>query len=319
MEFKDYYKILGVETSADTKAIKIAYRRLARTYHPDVSDHHDAEDKFKEVTEAYNVLKDPEKRANYDELREHGQHGQQFKPPPQWQSSGKFTADDFDGSFSDFFESLFEVNSESVPKSGPQTQNHHMRGADIELEMPVFLEETISETAKTISYSLPRFDLNGNPLENLEKTLKVSIPKGISDGEVVRLKQQGSPGVNGAPSGDLFIRIRLVPHPLFDLEGHHLVLTLPITPWEAVLGANIVVPTLTGTIRLTLPENSQSGRRLRVKGKGLFGKLAKGDLYVVLNVVVPEITDVDEENRWKEMAEKSSFDPRMNLRTKYEN
>lgn len=310
MEFKDYYKILGVEADADLKTIKTAYRKLARKYHPDVSEDKDGEDKFKEVAEAYAALKDPEKRAEYDELRKYGQHGQRFEPPPGWQAS---QADMSGSDFSDFFESIFGSGGPHAQRGGSQRHRQSQasyRGQDIETELPIFLEETLSDKSKTISYHLPKYDAQGQRLGEVQKTLNVKIPKGVTEGERIRLKGQGGPGIGEAANGDLYLHVRLVPHPLFDLEGHNLVITVPVAPWEAVMGGKIEVPTLAGNIHLTLPPNSQSGKRLRIKGKGLPGKTGMGDLYVLLKIVVPEKTDTETQQLWQTLAEKAKFNPR---------
>ena len=308
MEFKDYYKILGVEPDANLKAIKTAYRKLARKYHPDVSEHKDAENKFKEVAEAFAALKDTEKRAEYDELRKYGQHGQRFEPPPGWQSSSNQGGD-----YSDFFESIFG-------SAGPRGQRTHrethfsFRGQDIETELPIFLEETLFDSNKTISYKLPHYDTDGQRLADVKKTLNVKIPKGVSEGERIRLKGQGGPGTGDGQNGDLYLHIRLVPHPLFDVEGHNLIITIPIAPWEAILGTKVEVPTLSGSINLTLPPNSQTGKRLRIKNKGLISKTGMGDLYAVLKIVIPEKTDEDSRQLWETLSEKTVFNPRSEWR-----
>jgi curved DNA-binding protein len=315
MEFKDYYKILAVEPTADTKTIKTAYRKLARKYHPDVSEQHDAEDRFKEVTEAYEVLGDAKKRAEYDELRQYGRHGQQFRPPPGWQSTaGGFDTGftHFEGDFSDFFESIF--GGARRQRSRPRTRApFSSRGQDVEIDMPIFLEDTLSEESKQINYSLPHYDLDGIRLGDINKTLKVKIPKGVVNGERIRLKGQGAPGLGDGPNGDLYLRIRLVPHPLFDVEGHNLIITVPLAPWEAALGAKITVPTLQGRIQLTVPPNSQSGRRLRIRGRGLPSKTGQGDLYAVLTVVMPPRVTPEARALWENLAAKAKFDPRAGL------
>lgn len=311
MEFKDYYKILGVDSDAEKKTIKTAYRKLARKYHPDVSDHHDAENQFKEVAEAYEVLKDSAKRAEYDEIRQYGGAQQEFRPPPGWQPSGSAWSDGgshYQEDFSDFFSSIFGAAGGSRTSGFGSRQPFSQRGQDIETELPVFLEDTLSEESKTISYHLPHYDTEGRVTE-VNKTLKVKIPPGVADGELIRLKGQGAPGVGEGASGDLYLRIRLVPHPLFDVEGHNLIITLPIAPWEAALGGKVTLPTLSGKIHLTIPANSQSGQRLRVKGKGMPGKQKQGDLYAVLKVVMPTSNE-SIKDQWQQLAELASFDPR---------
>jgi len=310
MEFKDYYDILGVDDNADKKAVKTAYRKLARKYHPDVSDHHDAEDKFKEVTEAYEVLKDPEKRAEYDELRQYGRQGHEFTPPPGWQgaSSGS-TGSRYQGDFSDFFSSIFDTDGDAGQPGYTGGEGFGRRGQDIETDMPIFLEDTLSEESKTISYNLPHYDGNGR-VSSVKKTLNVKIPAGVTDGERIRLKGQGAPGIGNSPSGDLYLRIKLVPHPLFDVEGHDLLITVPLAPWEAALGAKITVPTLSAKVQVSIPPNSQSGQKFRIKGKGLAHKHGVGDLFAVLNVVMPDTTDENIKQQWEQLAELAAFDPR---------
>ncbi len=313
MEFKDYYKILGVEPEATEKEIKTAYRKLARKYHPDVSEHNDAANKFKEVSEAYEALKNKEARAEYDEIRKYGAQGQSFRPPPGWQSGGdQQSASSAD--FSDFFSSLFRNANQQSPfddASGGQggfnewSGSRGQRGQDVESDLPVFLEDTLKESTQSIS-----FQIGGT-----KKTLKVKVPAGTGNGERIRLKGQGAPGPNGTANGDLYLRVRLVPHPLFDVEGHNLVIVLPLAPWEAVLGAKIEVPTLSGNLLLTIQPNSQNGQRLRIKGKGLPNKQGRqGDLYAVLNIVVPPATDADAKVLWKELSQSQNFNPRAEWR-----
>lgn len=305
MEFKDYYAILGVEPGADEKTIKTAYRRLARKYHPDMNKEAGAENKFKEVAEAYDVLSNPEKRAEYDQLRQYGRAGESFEVPPGWQRAGGFTGahEHFGGDFSDFFESIFGAQPGAHRARAPR------QGRDIELEIPLFLEETLAEQRKPVDYMVPDFDEYGRRT-NRHKSLNVRIPAGVADGERIRLKGQGAPGVNGGPSGDLYLIIRLVPHPIFDVDGRDLILTVPLAPWEAALGARIEVPTLSGRINLSIPPDSQSGQRLRIKGKGLKGKQGEGDLYAVLKVVMPPRNDERARQLWGELRDAAGFDPR---------
>jgi len=304
MEFKDYYHILGLAPDADAKSIKTAYRKLARQYHPDVSQHQNAEEKFKEAGEAYEVLKDREKRAEYDALRQYGSRGQEFNPPPDWGPSGAYQnghSAQFRGEFSDFFSSLFGeglAREHSAQFGGGQPFQES--GQDFEISVPVFLEETLNTFNKTISY----------PLDGKDKTLQVKIPAGIMDGERLRLKGQGGAGHAGAPSGDLYINIKRVPHPLFDVERHDLILTVPLTPWEAALGTKITIPTLGNKIQLTIPKNSQSGQRLRIREQGLVEKTGRGHLYAVLKVVMPLHTNDTTERLWQQLSEAEHFDPR---------
>jgi len=312
MEFKDYYEILGVPPSADDKVIKTAYRKLARKYHPDVSREPGAEEKFKEVAEAYEVLSNAEKRAEYDEVRQYGQAGRTFEVPPGWQRTGSF--DDLGGrsgrDFSDFFEAIFGSARHAGEAPG-RAREAGRRGQDVEMELPIFLEETLSDESKKVVYQLPQYDGAGRRLADISKTLNVKIPPGVTDRERIRLKGQGAPGIGGAPNGDLYLVVRLVPHPLFDVEGHNLIITLPLAPWEAALGTKVAVPTLKGKVHLTIPANSQSGQRLRIKGKGLVSKLGTtGDLYAVLKVVMPGRHDEATQQLWKQLADTAAFDPR---------
>lgn len=306
MEFKDYYALLGVEPDADAKTIKTAYRKLARQYHPDVNPEPGAEDKFKEVAEAYEVLKNAERRAEYDELRRYGgQRGQGYEPPrggQRGQSSG-----DFEGDFADFFSSAFGHRGGGF-QGYSDFQQTAARGQDVEVEMPVFLEDIIADVQKPIEYRMPAF-VDGR-VTDVKKSLKVKIPKGVTDGARIRLKGQGAPGQGDAPSGDLYIHIRLVPHPLFDVEGHNLLITVPIAPWEAALGAKVKLPTLTGKINLTVPPNSQAGKKMRIKGKGLPMKDGVGDLYVIFKVVIPEQSNEESKALWQQLSGLSAFDPR---------
>lgn len=307
MEFKDYYHILGVAPDAETSDIKKAYRKLARKYHPDLNPEKDAEANFKEVAEAWEVLKDDSRRAEYDELRRYGgQHQQNFEPPPGWQST---TGPDFNqsgGDFSDFFNSIFGGAFEQ--RSRGTSGTFGFKGQDVEIEMPVFLEETVTDSSKPVAYEIPVVE-NGQ-VRAVRKSLKVTIPAGVADGERIRLKGQGAPGPGNSPPGDLYLHIRLVPHPMFDVEGHNLLITLPVAPWEAALGAKVVVPTLEGSITLTVAPGSQSGQKLRVKGKGLVGKTGKGDLYVILKVVMPQDRSAEVQGLWQTLAEKAAFNPR---------
>jgi curved DNA-binding protein len=311
MDFKDYYKELGRESGADDKAGKAAYRKLARKYHPDVSKEKDAEDKFKEVAEAYEVLKSAEKRAEYDERLKYAQQGRPFEPPPGWQPRNRAGfAEEAGGSereYSDFFESLFGAAGRAQGAGRSRAQ----RGQDVEMELPIRLEETLSGETKKIAFQLPQYNANGQPLPAISKTLNVKIPPGVENGERIRLKGQGAPGLNGAANGDLYLIIRFVPHSLFDVEGHDLILTVPLTPWEAALGSKITLPTLGGKINLNIPANTQSGQRLRIKGKGLLNKLGEpGDLYALVKLVIPPTADEPTRALWTQLSEHASFNPR---------
>ena len=311
MDFKDYYKILGVEPDADEKTIKSAYRKLARKYHPDVSKEAGAEDKFKEASEAYEALSNPEKRAEYDEIRKYGQHGRPFQGPPGWESHAGFGEQ---GDFSDFFSAIFgSANRGGGNAFGGRAQprSSARRGQDVDMELAVFLEETLSGDSKQISFRVPQYNAAGQRTHDVTKTLNVKIPAGVADGERIRLKGQGAPGVAGGPNGDLFLTLRLAPHPKFEVEGSDLVIQVPVAPWEAALGAKVAVPTLTGRINLTIRPDSQNGQRLRVKGNGLNIKGGgRGDLYAQIKVVMPP-ANTETRALWERLAEKSGFDARM--------
>lgn len=310
MEFKDYYKILGVEPDADTKTIKTAYRKLARQFHPDVNPEAGAEEKFKEVAEAYQVLKNKQTRDEFDELRKYGAQSRQgFEPPPGWESShgnANQGGAQFEGDFSDFFNSIFGGRGQTGQSSGFQQRN--ARGQDIEIELPVFLEETLEENQKTVEFEMPADAFSQTPPS--KKSLKVKIPQGVLDGARIRLKGQGKQGHNGGTAGDLYLHIRVVPHPLFEVSGTNITVTVPMAPWEAALGCKITVPTLDGKISLTIPADTQSGDKLRVKGKGLKTKTGRGDLYALVNVVMPDKSSEKAKGLWKELAANEAFNPR---------
>ncbi|QDE31099.1 MULTISPECIES: DnaJ C-terminal domain-containing protein [Shewanella] len=310
MNFKDYYTILGVEPDADDKTIKKAYKKLAVKYHPDVSKHPEAEEKFKEIGEAYEVLHNSEERAQYDELRHHHLNRSQSRGSAG-QGWGQQNDPQTDQEFSDFFNSIFGGRHTGFEQGGQQrsSQTRRAKGQDVEMEFPMFLEETLVDTLKPVSFTLQQRDARGHIVEQ-PKSLKVKIPAGVANGERIRLKGQGGAGQTKADNGDLYLQIRYAPHPLFDVDGKDLSIVVPIAPWEAVLGTKLKIPTLTGNIQVSIPVNSQSGQRLRIKGKGLLSKKAHGDLYAVLKIVVPKSTDDTSKKLWTELAEKTTFDPR---------
>jgi curved DNA-binding protein len=312
MQIKDYYKVLGLEPGADDKAIKTAYRQLARKFHPDVSKEKNAETQFKEASEAYEALKTAEKRAEYDEQRRYAQQGRAYGQQPGWQSRGNggFAEQFGGGDYSDIFSSMFGGGGRS---RGPQgkPRSSAQRGQDVEMELPIVLEETLLGETKQVAFQVPQNSADGRPQAPINKALKVKIPAGVSDGERIRLKGQGAPGTGGAANGDLYLIVRLVPHRLFAVEANNLVISVPLAPWEAALGTKVAVPTLTGKINLTIPANSQSGQRLRVKGKGLVNKLGEhGDLYALFKIVIPQQTDEQSRQLWAQLAQSAAFEPR---------
>lgn len=316
MNFKDYYTVLGIDPQADVKAVKAAYKKLAVKYHPDVSKHDDAEEKFKEIGEAYAILSNAKKRAEYDEVRQHHLNRSQRHYAGHAGASGQDWGQQesdpqSDQEFADFFNSIFGARHSGFD---PNQQHHgrqpqHAKGQDVEMEFPMFLEETLTDTLKPVSFTLQQRDARGHIVEH-PKSLKVNIPAGVSNGERIRLKGQGGPGQTKADNGDLYLKIRYAPHPLFDVDGRNLTIVVPVAPWEAVLGTKVKLPTLTGHIQLSIPANSQSGQRLRIKGKGLLSKKEHGDLFAVLKIVVPTVSDVTSHHLWTELAEKNTFDPR---------
>jgi curved DNA-binding protein len=313
VEFKDYYAIMGVARDATEDEIKRAYRKLARKYHPDVSKEPQAEERFKELGEAYEVLKDPEKRAAYDRLGANWKSGQEFRPPPDWDSGFEFRGGEFRPgdreAFSDFFESLFGRGGfqGGRPGAGP----FNARGEDHHARVLIDLEDAFTGATRAITLSAPEVDAQGR-VHTRERTLNIRIPKGIKPGQRIRLAGQGAPGVRAGTSGDLYLEVSIKPHRLYRIEGQDLYLDLPVAPWEAALGATVKVPTPGGTVDLTIPPSSSSGRKLRLRGRGLPGE-PPGDLYAVLKVVLPPASTEDAKALYKEMEQRLRFDPRAGL------
>lgn len=315
MEYKDYYKILGLERDATQDDVKRAYRKLARKYHPDVSEEPDAEDRFKEVHEAYEVLKDPQKRAAYDRLGAGWQQGEDFRPPPDWDTGFEFSGGGFTGAdaehFSEFFESLFGGGGpfgDFHPGGGGGHGGYRMRGRDHHARVRVRLEDAFHGTSREVHLAVPRMDPQGH-VSTGERTLRVRIPAGITEGQQIRLAGQGGAGSQGGPAGDLYLEVEFEPHPLFRAEGRDVFVNLPIAPWEAALGAKVKVPTLGGKVDMKVPAGARSGQHLRLKGRGLPGQ-PPGDQYVVLQVVAPPAKTDEDRRLYEEMAEKMSFNPR---------
>lgn len=320
MEYKDYYKILGVDRKADADAIKQAYRRLARKYHPDVSKEPNAEDQFKNVQEAYEVLKDAEKRKAYVELGSKWKAGQDFRPPPGWNANtqfrggmggdGQFSEEDL-GGFSDFFSNIFggagQGGHAGFGRRGGR--GFAQRGADQNAKIQVTLEEAYRGGTRTIQMQMPEMDAEGRVQQKL-RTLKLVIPAGAAQGQQLRLTGQGGPGMGGGPNGDLYLEIDIQPHQLYTLQGRDIYITLPVTPWEAALGAEIKIPTLGGPVGLKMNADSQSGQKLRLKGRGMPGKPTAGDQYAVVQIQTPAPHNEEQKRIYKEMAETMPFNPR---------
>lgn len=309
MEFKDYYQIMGVARDATQDDIKRAYRKMARKYHPDVSKEPGAEARFKEIGEAYEVLKDPEKRAAYDQLGARWKNGQEFQPPPGWDQGFEFHGGGFtqaDASqFSNFFESLFGKRRDS--------RQYGRRGADFQGEdshakVVIDLEDAFQGAVRSLTLQHTELGHDGRP-QIKARTLNVRIPKGIRQGQHIRLAGQGTPGVGQGKAGDLYLEVVFKPHSLYKIEGKDIFLDLPIAPWEAALGATIKVPTPAGIVELRIPAGSQSGQKLRLRGRGIPGSPA-GDLYVVMQVALPPADNEQARAIYREMEQKLAFNPR---------
>lgn len=309
MEFKNYYEILGVEKTATPEEIKKSYKKLARKYHPDVSKEKDAEQKFKDLGEAYEVLKDPAKRAEYDQMQAMGaDRGGQFRPPPGWDSATHFYEGESSGEFSDFFEAMFGRNGGFRRARSGGAQHMSMRGEDIRYELALLLEEAYSGTEQQLEYRVPDVDEHGLISHRIHR-VKVKIPAGAAAGSILRIKGHGAPGIGGADAGDLLLTIRLAEHPLYTVDGKNLSLIVPITPWEAALGAKVTIPTLKSKTKVNVPAGSQSGQKLRLAGLGLPGNPA-GDFYVVLKIVMPDKVTPEARALYEELAKDTSFNPR---------
>lgn len=316
MEYKDYYKIMGVKRDAAQDEIKRAYRKLARKYHPDVSKEPDAEKHFKEVGEAYEVLKDPEKRVAYDQLGANWKAGQEFRPPPDWDAGFEFRGGGFTpgdaSAFSDFFETLFGQGMGGGFSGTQRPQGYYRsQGEDHHAKVMIDLEDAFFGAARTINLRAPALDSQGHVITH-ERTLNVQIPKGVKQGQQIRLVGQGSPGLGGGGAGDLYLEVEFRPHPFYQVEDRDLYLELPVAPWEAVLGATVKAPTPTGIIDLKIPAGSVSGRKLRLKGRGIPGK-APGDLYAVLRITLPPGDSDKARDLYRKMAQELAFNPRARL------
>ncbi|HLS56762.1 MAG TPA: DnaJ C-terminal domain-containing protein [Zeimonas sp.] len=308
MEFRDYYRTLGVERGASADEIKRAYRKLARKYHPDVSKEADAERRMREVNEAYAVLADPTKRAAYDELGNRYGAGQEFQPPPDWGAGFEFSGaggpDMRDEAFSDFFSSLFGRAGRGRGAGGA----HRMRGEDRHARILIDLVDVYDGATRAIKLRGARLDDRGRTVTD-ERVLDVRIPKGLAEGQQIRLAGQGAPGFGGGPPGDLYLEVQFRLDPRYRVQGRDVYETVPVAPWEAALGATIEVPTPSGRVQVNVPAGSQTGRKLRLKGRGIPGD-PPGSLYLQLEVVLPP-ADTDKARQfYATMARELAFDPR---------
>ena len=302
MEYKDYYQSLGVEKTASADDIKKAYRKLVRKYHPDVSKHTDSDSKTKEINEAYGVLGDAEKRTAYDELGSGRRAGQPFQPPPEWASSFGGGG----GGDSDFFSDLFANVGRRSRAGGPG--GYQARGEDIHAAFAVDLADLYHGATRTVTLRVPQRDASGRVITT-GKSIEVKIPKGVLPGQQLRLAGQGHAGIGGGGGGDLFLEIGLKPDTRYRVDGSDVYETVPVAPWEMALGAGIAVPTPSGDVEVTVPAGSQTGRKLRLKGRGIPARLP-GDLYLVLEVVLPPADDDKARALYETMARELAFNPR---------
>ena len=312
MKYKDYYAALGVSKKAEIAEIKKAYRKLARKYHPDVSKEKDAKEKFQEVSEAYETLKDADKRAAYDQLGSY-KSGQDFRPPPGWEQQfskgrggGGFSFDEVD--LADLFAGLGGARGAGF-QGARKRRDMPIPGEDHELKVEIPLEQAFNGTMLDLNLQVPEYDSAGR-LRRVQKTFKARIPKGVTSGERLRLGGKGSKGVNGGRDGDLYLSIHITSHPLYRVSGRDLYIDLPLAPWEAVLGASIEIPTLAGTLRLKIKPGTQAGQQLRLSGRGLPKPGNEGDLYAIVQIAVPAALTDRERTLFTELAEGASFDPR---------
>jgi curved DNA-binding protein len=313
MEFKDYYETLGVTREASADAIKKAFRKQARKYHPDVSKEADAEARMKEINEAYTVLSDVEKRAAYDQLGRGFQPGEDFRPPPDWDAGFEFSergasSPSDEAQLSDFFSELFGGVGGASRGFHTRGGEFHARGQDHHAKVLLDLEDAFTGAARQISLRVPKLDTQGRVVLDT-RTLNVRIPKGVHAGQIIRLAGQGSPGIGGGGTGDLLLEVHFRPHAQFRPEGRDLHRTLKVTPWEAALGVVLPVDLPEGSVKVRIPEGAQSGRQLRVRGKGIPGN-PPGDLLLDILVVLPSADDPKTRALYEQMAREIVFDPR---------
>ena len=312
MDYKDYYATLGVPRDATADDIKRAFRKLAREYHPDVSKAPDAAARMSEINEANAVLSDPERRAAYDALGQGRRPGESFTPPPDWDAgfefSGRGASPGETADFSDFFAEMFGRMGGARGFAGGQRSQFQARGEDHHAKVLLDIEDAFSGATRQISLRAPRTDARGHvTLET--RTLNVRIPQGVHAGQIIRLAGQGAPGLGGAPAGDLMLEVQFRPHPRFRAQGRDLHLTLPVAPWEAALGAVIQVDLPQGAVNVRIPEGTQSGRQMRVRGKGIPGA-SPGDLLLDIKVVLPPADTARARELYETMARELAFDPR---------
>jgi curved DNA-binding protein len=316
LDFKDYYAILGVAKDATADDIKKAFRKLARRYHPDVSKEPDAEARMKEVNEANAVLSDPEKRAAYDALGKDYRPGQDFRPPPDWDAGFEFSGarpGPEAADFSDFFAELFGRMGRGGPARHADERGFHARGEDHHAKVLIDVEDAFKGATRQISLRVPQIDAQGR-LTLQERTLNVQIPKGLREGQILRLAGQGGAGLGGGPAGDLLLEVHFRPHPRFRVDGRDLYASVPIAPWEAALGGVVELTMPDGAaLKIRIPEGAQSGRQLRVRGKGIPSQ-PPGDLLLDIRVVVPPASSPRARELYETMARELAFDPRAGMK-----
>lgn len=308
MEYQDYYKILGVDKNASADDIKKQYRRMAHKYHPDVSKEKDAETKFKQAKEAYEVLKDPAKRKAYDQLGQR-QSGQQFTPPPEWdfrESAGQPMGEN---GFSEFFENLFGQGAAFQQQKRPRQR----RGTDQHSKITITLEEAYRGTHRIIQLQEPAIDSSTGQVIYQTRSLDVKIPPGVTKGQQIRLAGQGGSSLGNGPKGDLYLEIDIAEHSIFTLKDRNVYINLPVTPWEAALGGKVEVPTLGGNVQLSIPADSQNGAQLRLKGRGLPNH-PPGDQFVILTIAIPKPQNEQQKELYRKMAEIMPYNPRLHLK-----
>jgi curved DNA-binding protein len=317
MEYKDYYKVLGVERDATQDEIKRAYRKLARKHHPDVNSGPGAaasEQKFKDASEAYEVLRDPEKRAAYDQLGANWQEGQSFRPPPDWDAGFEFSGGGYTEAdpeqFGSFFEELFSRRG-GFGRGMHSGRQVHAPGQDHHAKIVIDLEEAYHGGTRDFSLRKPELDASGHVVLR-ERTIRVTIPKGVTEGQHIRLVGQGAPGIGQGKAGDLYLEVAIKEKPGFRVEGRDVYMDLPVTPWEAALGARISVKTPGGKVELSVPKHAQTGKKLRLKGRGIPGKPA-GNLIAVIKIVIPPDESEKARELYKEMAREMKYNPRAGM------
>ncbi|MFZ7104239.1 MAG: DnaJ C-terminal domain-containing protein [Peptococcaceae bacterium] len=321
VKYQDYYQLLGIAREASQKEIQAAFRKAARKYHPDVNKSPEAEEKFKLINEAYEVLKDPEKRKLYDQLGSNWQAGQDFRPPPGWEqanhgpsgSGGYYytSSNDFgDFNFSDFFQEIFGGGSgfRNFSPRGGSRGNWSQKGEDREAELSITLEEAYRGAVKTIQLQVME-EQGGGQLLRKTKSYDIKIPAGTVEGSKIRLKGQGSPGIGGGPPGDIYLKINIAPHNTYGIDGADLSTEIKISPWAAILGTKVDVPTLDGKVQMTIPPGTQSEQRFRLKGKGIPQKSAPGDLYAKIRISIPKVISKEEKELIEKLARISASEP----------